>query len=279
MPGSEAAPAKVNLFLHVVGRRPDGYHLLDSLVVFASVGDWIEAREAAVWSLDIVGAHAAGLGAGPDNLVSRAAAALAARGDLGPFRLTLRKELPVASGLGGGSADAAATLRLLRRLGGLTSDISDVAASLGADVPVCLAGRPARMSGIGETLASAPRLPRFGLVLVNPGVAVSTAAMFAARDATFSAPATLPEAWDDAGAMAADLRRLQNDLEPPARTYAPPIGTVIEALASTPGCHLARMSGSGATCFGLFDDPDAAARAARALSRPGWWCWGGAPAA
>ncbi len=258
--------------------------------MFAGVGDSLAAWPAASWSLEIQGPHAEGLDAGPANLVVRAAAALAAwataRGHaVPPARLELTKNLPVASGIGGGSADAAATLRLLRRLwrlpdDGWATDGRVIAGGLGADVPVCLDATPARMRGIGDRLTPAPRLPRFGLALVNPGVAISTAAVFAARDPAVPSapPPDLPTSWPDAAAMAATLATCRNDLEAPALRLAPAIGACLRALRDTEGCRLARMSGSGATCFGLFDEPAAAERAAASAARPGWWCWGGAPA-
>ncbi len=209
----------------------------------------------------------------------RAAARLAeAAGVRAAARLTLEKHLPVASGIGGGSADAAAALRLLARLWRLAlppDAMRRLALSLGADVPVCLDARPARMGGIGEVLTRAPDLPPCGMVLVNPGVAVATPAVFGARRGAFSPPLDLPPAWPDAAAMARDLARAGNDLEAPAIALAPPIGAVLAALAAWPGCLLARMSGSGATCFGLFATPAAARGAADGLARPGWWCWGG----
>lgn len=273
----EPAPAKINLFLHVVGRRGDGYHLLDSLAVFAAAGDVVRAARAERWSLEIIGPHGGGLSAGEDNLVLRAARALAAAAaDVWPARLVLEKNLPTASGIGGGSADAAATLRLLARLWKYSGDLSDIAASLGADVPVCLASVPARMGGVGDVLTSAPTLPGYGLVLINPGVAVSTQAVFSCRSGAFSQPARLPPAWPGFAAMADELGALRNDLEPPARALAPAIDLALASLRQIPGCHLTRMSGSGATCFGLFADGDAATAAARSLARPGWWCWGGA---
>jgi len=268
----ELAPAKVNLFLHVTGRRADGYHLLDSLAVFAGVGDVLRGEVAAGLNLEVQGPFAAGLSGEPDNLVLRAARALSGRG----ARLVLEKNLPVASGIGGGSADAAAALRLLCRLWQLAPpDLPGIALALGADVPVCLVRRPSRMGGVGELLDAAPRLPRCGLVLVNPGVAVATVDVFRARHGDWSAPAELPRAWPDVAAMASDLRDLRNDLEPPAIALRPVIGEVIGALAAVPGCRLARMSGSGATCFGLFDDPVLASEAAMRLRRPRWWTWGG----
>ena len=273
---TEAAPAKVNLFLHVTGRRDDGYHLLDSLVVFADVGDMIRvAADEGLW-LELAGRFEAGLRQVPDNLVMRAARLLAAQhGVPARARVLLVKNLPVASGVGGGSADAAAALRALLRLWNLPGVDPLLAARLGADVPVCLAGRPARMAGIGEVLAPSPVIPACGIALINPGRHVSTPAVFQARRGEFSPPARLPEAWDGLAAMVEDLKRLNNDLEPPAIGLCPDIAEVLAVLRATPGCRLARMSGSGATCFGLFADAAAAAAAAATLRRPDWWCWGG----
>ena len=273
----DVAPAKVNLALHVLGRRADGYHLLDSLVVFADVGDMLRAEPAETFSLTITGRFAGALAGEGDNLVLRAARALAAaRGVATGARLTLEKNLPVASGIGGGSADAAAALRLLARLWGVAPAGPDLALALGADVPVCLAGRATRMGGIGDALAPAPHLPPCGLALVNPGVGVATPAVFRARSGSFSPPLDLPAGWPDAASMAADLARLGNDLEAPARAVEPAIGGVLAALRSLPATLLARMSGSGATCFALFATPAAARDAASRLTRPGWWSWGGA---
>jgi 4-diphosphocytidyl-2-C-methyl-D-erythritol kinase len=278
------APAKVNLTLRVTGRRSDGYHLLDSLVVFAGVGDRLTVAPEAALSLTVTGPFGAGLAAEPDNLVLRAARALAtAAGILPRGALTLEKNLPVASGIGGGSADAAAALRLLARLWGLSPPegmLEALALGLGADVPVCLARRPVRMAGIGEVLAPVPALPPLGIVLVNPGVACSTAAIFRARataGAGFSAADALPPAalFATPASLAAALAASGNDLEAPAITVAPAIASVLTALRAQPDCLLARMSGSGATCFGLFSDAAAAARAARALPGEGWWRWGG----
>ncbi len=274
----EAAPAKVNLFLRVTGRRADGYHELETLAVFAGAGDLVHASPSPDLALEVTGPFAAGLGGGPDNLVLRAARALAnhAGGTVGAA-LMLEKHLPVASGIGGGSADAAATLRVLARLWRIAALPPGLALSLGADVPVCVDARPAVMRGIGEVLSAAPALPEFGLALVNPGIGVATADVFRARHGDFSAPAALPAAWPSAAAMARDLARLGNDLARPAEAICPPIGAVLAALRALPGCLLAQMSGSGATCFGLFATaPEAAS--AQALSRqPGWWAWGGAP--
>jgi 4-diphosphocytidyl-2-C-methyl-D-erythritol kinase len=276
---TETAPAKINLYLHVTGRRADGYHLLDSLVTFAEVGDLLHAEPADSLSLRVDGPFAPALAGEPDNLVLRAARALAAEaGVTAGARLVLEKRLPVASGIGGGSADAAATLRVLCRLWRLTppaAALARLATTLGADVPVCLAGRTARMGGIGERLESAPPLPGCGVVLVNPGIAVETAEVFRARQGAWSESATLLPAWDDAAAMAADLAQLRNDLEPAAVTLRPVIGDVLADLAATPGCLLARMSGSGATCFALYADSAAARLAAGRIERPEWWSWAG----
>lgn len=281
---SEFAGAKVNLLLHVVGRRADGYHLLDSLAVFPAVGDTLRlADPSAALSLELAGPFGGALAGEGDNLVLRAARALAGAAGVAPRgRLVLEKVLPVASGIGGGSADAAAALRLLARAWGVAlpgEALAALALGLGADVPVCLASRAVRMGGVGEVLTPAPALPSFGMVLVNPGVAVSTPAVFRARAGGFSLPADLPPAWPDVVALAADLARLGNDLEAPAMALAPAIGAVLAALRGLPGCRLARMSGSGATCFALFADA-AAADAAAALLRAapearGWWVWGG----
>jgi 4-diphosphocytidyl-2-C-methyl-D-erythritol kinase len=276
---TEPAPAKVNLFLHVLGRRADGFHSLDSLVVFADVGDTLRAEPAAALSLTVEGPFAGALAGEPDNLVLRAAKALAAQvGVTTGARLVLAKRLPVASGIGGGSADAAAALRLLCRLWRLEPNpgvLARLAGGLGADVPVCLAGRASRMAGIGERLDPAPGLPDCGIALVNPGTALATADVFRARSGAWSERAELPAAWRHAGEMAGDLRRLRNDLQPPGIALRPVVGEALSVLEAAPGCLLARMSGSGATCFGLFADAAAARQAASGLQRPGWWCWGG----
>ncbi len=272
-----AAPAKINLYLHVVGRREDGYHLLDSLVAFADVHDTVTAVEGDGLSLKLEGPFGAALTAEPDNLVLRAARALAELGGVEPrARLRLIKRLPVASGIGGGSADAAAALRVLAALWKLSpaaGDLNKLALALGADVPVCLGGRAVYMGGIGEKLAPAPALPPAGLVLVNPGVPLSTPPVFKARTGPFSEPARFAQAPRDARALARLLEERRNDLSAPAIALVPAIDRILAALARCEGCLLARMSGSGATCFGLFADRAAAARAARALAgaEPGWW--------
>lgn len=265
------AAAKLNLSLHVTGRRADGYHLLDSLVAFADVGDMVRAEAADITSLTVTGPQGAGLTAGDDNLVLRAARLVpGARA-----RITLDKVLPVASGIGGGSADAAATLRALCGLYGVPLPSASAVLGLGADVPVCLEGRACRMTGVGEGVTPlAQPLPPVAVVLVNPGVAVATPAVFQALDRRDNPPmpSALP-ALRDLPALVAFLRQTRNDLEPAAIRLAPVIAQAGSALAAQPGCALARMSGSGATCFGLFQDAAQAEAAAAALrlAQPGWW--------
>lgn len=279
---SEAAPAKINLYLAITGKRADGYHLLDSLAVFAGAHDVLHAAAAEeTLSLELRGPFGGVLSVEPDNLVLRAARALAAQAGVpATAQLVLEKNLPVASGIGGGSADAAAALRALCRLWRVSlrpSDLHRIALSLGADVPVCLDVVARRMGCIGDVLTSAPALPPFGLALINPGVAVSTAEVFRARKGLFSAEPVLPEIWADVGAMARWLSVLTNDLEHAALSLCPEIGMVLEALRGTPGCLLARMSGSGATCFALYETPARAVDAAASCGWAGWWRWGGAP--
>ncbi|HUC63106.1 MAG TPA: 4-(cytidine 5'-diphospho)-2-C-methyl-D-erythritol kinase [Alphaproteobacteria bacterium] len=270
-----AAAAKLNLYLHALGRRADGYHLLDSLVAFASVHDTIEVQRADRLSLALDGPNAAALGDARDNLVLRAAERLAARAGIPPrAAIRLTKRLPVASGIGGGSADAAATLRALMRLWKLDLDagtLASIALELGADVPMCLLGRAAFAGGVGADLTPVAALPEAGLLLVNPGIGLSTASVFKTRAGAFSKPARFEAMARDAAGLAALLAERRNDLEAPARTLCPEVGAVLEALRAAPGARLARMSGSGATCFALFDDEDRARRAAPVLARPGWW--------
>lgn len=275
-----AAPAKVNLHLHVTGRRPDGYHLLDSLVVFAGIGDRLSVTPAETLSLTVNGPFAAGLDGEADNLVLRAARLLAECCGIAPVgALVLEKNLPVASGIGGGSADAAAALRLLCRHWAVDPGQEALFAlgrRLGADVPACLLGCSAVMSGIGEVLAPVGTLPEFGIVLVNPGVAISTPEVFRARTGPFSPPLARPgTGWRTGADLIAWLRAGGNDLEAPALALAPAIGAVLQRLRQDPACQLARMSGSGATCFGLFASAEQAAEAAAGIRGPGWWVWGG----
>lgn len=263
----EFAPAKINLALHVTGQRADGYHLLDSLVVFAGVGDWVSVAPAERLSLTVTGPFGAGL-ADADNLVLRVARCLGV-----DAAIVLDKQLPIASGIGGGSADAAATLRALCAMAGVALPDAAAVLALGADVPVCLAGVPLRMQGVGEVLTRLPRLPECYVVLVNPGVAVSTPEVFKALPRKDNpAMAALPECGS-AVELAAWLRDQRNDLEAPAIGLAPVIAAVKAALEARPGCLLARMSGSGATCFGLFASMALAEAAAGALRKdaPTWW--------
>ena len=270
------APAKVNLALHVTGRRADGYHLLDSLVVFAGVGDWLDVERAETSRLTVTGPFAEGVPAGPENLIWKAHGLFA---DAPPLHVTLEKHLPHAAGIGGGSSDAAALLRVLSGPFGCAPRDTPALLSLGADLPVCLSDRPQRMSGIGETVAPVPALPPLDLVLVNPGVSVPTGRVFQTLRSTNGAPLDAM-AWacgvgDPLDGFLAWLTAQRNDLEAPARAIAPEIQDTLDALSATEGCRLARMSGSGATCFGLYDGrrPDLARDAAAriASAHPLWW--------
>jgi 4-diphosphocytidyl-2-C-methyl-D-erythritol kinase len=271
---AEQAPAKVNLYLHVTGRRADGYHLLDSLVGFADVGDQIELRAAKDLTLTLSGPFAALVPDGRDNLVLRAALAAAERfGRTALVAITLRKMLPVAAGIGGGSADAAAVLRALCRLWGENADDPrwlEIAQALGADVPVCFVGRTTRVGGIGEVLTPAPTLPDIPAVLVNALEPVPTPPVFKARTGPFGAADPLLETPDD---LTSALAARRNDLTDAATRLHPCVGTVLRALRAQTGCTLARMSGSGGTCFGLFATFEAAELAAVHLlaAQPGWW--------
>ncbi len=270
--------AKLNLYLHVLGRRGDGYHLLDSLVAFAAVGDEIIAEVAPALSLEVSGPQAPALaGDGAANLVWRAAELLAAETGRAPgAALTLIKNLPVASGIGGGSSDAAATLRALDALWRLGLDetrLAGIGAKLGADVPVCLASRASWLGGIGEAVEPAPGLPAMAALLVNPGRALATAAVFKARVGAFSAPARFAPMPRDAAGLAALLAERRNDLTAAATALAPEIAEVLERLERLEGALLARMSGSGATCFALFARAEEAEAAAARLGaeQPRWW--------
>jgi 4-diphosphocytidyl-2-C-methyl-D-erythritol kinase len=257
------APAKVNLTLHITGQRDDGYHLLDSLVVFVDVGDELRVSEAAQMSLYVSGPYAQGVPDDASNLVWRAAELCGLRADI-----TLEKHLPNAAGIGGGSADAAAVVRAARSFG--HEPKGDVA-TLGADVPVCMSSAPQRMSGIGEVLAPSPKLPQLWMVLVNPMKDVPTPAVFQAlkQKVNPAMEATLP-GWKDAQGFCEWLAEQRNDLEAPAVEAEPIIGAV---LGLFPDALLARMSGSGATCFGLYADAQSSAAAAARIrqTHPEWW--------
>jgi 4-diphosphocytidyl-2-C-methyl-D-erythritol kinase len=278
---AEQAPAKVNLTLQILGKRGDGYHDMESVVVFAGVGDQLTLRAGGDLTLDVTGPTAAHAGALADNLVLKAARALAARVEglaLGRFALT--KQLPAGAGLGGGSADAAAALRLLARASGIDvrdARVLDAARATGADVPVCLDPRPRVMRGIGEVLSEPLDLPKLPALLVHPGVPVATKGVF---EALGLAPGerckaeSLPQLNGmQRDALLALLAAHGNDLEPPAIAIEPAIAEVAAALCALTGCQLARMSGSGSACFGVFTSERAAQAAAESLAgaHPGWW--------
>ena len=276
----QTAPAKINLALHVTHRREDGYHDLESLIVFANIFDELEATPADEDGLTISGPFSKGLGAGPTNLVLRAVAAFRARWpDLSPPGLSLHlvKNLPVAAGIGGGSADAAAALRIMASRAAepvSVAELADLAATLGADVPACLLSRPLVARGVGEILSPLPAFPRLYVTVVNPGVAVATADVFRRLRAhdNYSLPA-LPEPLTRPAQLGLWLNETRNDLQPPAVKLVPEIGILIEELAETPGCMMSRMSGSGATVFGLFGSEGQAHEAANHVRRryPEYW--------
>jgi 4-diphosphocytidyl-2-C-methyl-D-erythritol kinase len=277
-PLATRAPAKINLTLHVLGRRADGYHELESLVAFAGTGDDLRLEPGAGLGLQASGPTASLAGSGADNLVLKAARLLADRVEglqLGIFHLT--KRLPVAAGIGGGSSDAAAALRLLARLNGLPLShpaLREAAHLTGADVPVCLEPSARMMRGAGEELGPPVNLPRLFAVLVNPRVPVETPAVFKALGLQpGQALARGSHPTIERSTLIDRLQAARNDLEPPALHIQPLIGDALGLLRRTRGCRLARMSGSGATVFGLYDGCEAAAAAAKALgrARPDWW--------
>jgi len=263
------APAKVNLTLHVTGQRDDGYHTLDSLVMFGDIGDTITVRAAPVTSLTLTGPMADKTPSGEGNLVIRAAHLMDVAADI-----TLDKHLPVAAGIGGGSSDAAATLRALAQLSG--RDIPENVLPLGADARVCCAapGGAARMGGIGDHVSPAPGLPELHAVLVNPNVPVDTAGVYRHLAKRDNAPMPDPLPVDcSAAELIQWLQAQRNDLQDAAIAFEPVIEQIFRALEVTPGCLLTRMSGSGATCFGLYADAETAASAAGRLqeTHPAWW--------
>lgn len=262
------APAKVNLTLHVTGQRDDGYHLLDSLVVFADVGDRVRVMPADETTLEVTGPMADGVPTDETNLVMKAAKLF----DL-PVAISLDKHLPVAAGVGGGSSDAAATLFAMAELTG-TNTIPEGAVDLGADVRVCLARQAARMRGIGEDVQPVEGMPELYAVLANPGVAVSTPEVFKALEDkhNLAMPKRIPR-WRGGWSAIDWIAKQRNDLEAPAIALAPVIADVLDALRALPGARFARMSGSGATCFALFEDRAEADFAAGQLAdaHPDWW--------
>ncbi len=271
------APAKVNLFLHVGDKRPDGYHALQSLVAFTRLGDELTFSRDPELHLVLRGPFAGALEAEADNLVLKAARALQAHaGVTHGAAITLTKNLPVASGLGGGSADAAAALRGLSRLWELKlcdGALRKIGETLGSDVPVCVTCTPQWMEGRGEKLTEVKAVPAMPIVLVNPGVGVPTAKVFAALKERRGTGLPLPPKMETPAELLAYLKDNSNDLEAPARAIAPVIGEVLTTLESQDGVCLTRMSGSGATCFALFDSDEAAVKAARAIGerRREWW--------
>ncbi len=285
----ETARAKVNLTLRVHGRRADGYHDIESLVAFADCADTLTLAPAPDLRLTTTGPRAQDCGEGPDNLVIRAALSLGESiAGMTAGHFTLEKHLPVAAGIGGGSADAAAALRLLARANGIDASdprLADVARQTGADLPVCLASRACTMTGVGENL-SYLELPALPCVMVNPRIAVATKDVFAAlglakgeafaghnkpREQSWPDDVATSDVWCEA------ISAGTNDLEPPALKVEPRIGDVLAVLRIAPGVRLARMSGSGATCFGIFKTADDAAEAAKAiaLAHPDWWVHAG----
>ena len=268
---AEPALAKVNLFLHMRGRRADGYHLLESMAVFPAIGDRLTVAPGRGLSLEIDGPFGAGLTLEPDNLILRAGRALATAHGLAPnAALRLEKHLPVSSGIGGGSSDAAAALRLLSRR--WCVEIPEgLALTLGADVPVCLsAPAPRLMAGIGERLSPPPPMPEFWMVLVNPGVAVATGEVFAALEKRDNPPGPPPPSLSTFDSLTDWLLRQRNDMQPAAVSICPVIAEVLAALGDAP---VARMSGSGATCFALHESEAKAMAQADRLRRTQhtWW--------
>ena len=272
------APAKINLFLHVGPLQADGYHPLASLVAFADVGDVVTVTRADALSLDVAGPFGAALAGEGDNLILRGLRALGGAAGIGapPVAVALDKQLPIAAGLGGGSADAGTAIRLAARLLDLDLDeaaLEGVAGVVGADGPMCLRARPAWATGRGDDLRDEPCLSPLHAVLLNPGLPSPTGAVYRAYDEAPAGGADCPEApadWSPA-AVIDWLAAQRNDLEAPALRVTPGIGDALSAMKAARDCRLTRMSGSGATVFGLFDDAAAAEDAALALQRPGWW--------
>jgi 4-diphosphocytidyl-2-C-methyl-D-erythritol kinase len=275
----EKAPAKINLTLRVLGRRADGYHRLESLVAFADFADTLSLQPGGDAALDITGPFAAACGPVAGNLVLKALAALRERvAGLNAGCFVLEKNTPVAAGLGGGSADAAAALRLLARGNGLALDDARLAAAapaVGADVPVCLESRARIMRGVGEELSAALELPPLAALLVNPGVPLATRDVFARFAGNQDGKISLAGVPRERAALIEWLGAQGNDLTPSAIACVPVIADVLQALGALPGARLARMSGSGPTCFALFASAGEAAAAARLLQaeRKDWWVY------
>ncbi|MCP5361249.1 MAG: 4-(cytidine 5'-diphospho)-2-C-methyl-D-erythritol kinase [Hyphomicrobiales bacterium] len=271
------APAKLNLSLHVTGRRADGYHALESLMVFLDLADTLQMMPADTFSLSVKGPFADTVPTDSHNLVLQAAIQLAERSPASqPVQITLDKQIPVAAGLGGGSADAAAMLRTLAKYWHYDDPetLMELAVVLGADVPVCMASRSTWVGGMGESLLGHPVLPPLALLLVNPRTPVATATIFKQGFTQFRAPSiAFPSSFDTINTLCDYLAETSNDLTRNACLHTPVIGEVLGAIAALPGVRLSRMSGSGATCFGLFTSPEARDHAYTALksSYPDWW--------
>ncbi len=261
------APAKINLALHVIGQRDDGYHLLDSIVAFAGVGDWLTVELSDQTDLKVTGPRAGGVPTDASNLILRTLTTLwPGQG----ARITLEKHLPVMAGIGGGSADAAALCRAMMALTGSAAPHPGALLKIGADIPVCITSQPARMSGIGEKLTEIPDLPPLPVLLVNPGIAIPTPQVFGALAFKDNPPLALLSETPD---LPSWLKAQRNDLEAPAISLQPVIAQTLKDISATHGCQFARMSGSGATCFGLYATEAEAQSAAHHLAErhPDWW--------
>jgi 4-diphosphocytidyl-2-C-methyl-D-erythritol kinase len=271
------APAKINLYLHITGKRADGYHLLDSLMVLTDVADVITAEKAPDITLRVSGEFADNSGDISDNIVIKAARALAdSAGVQAGASISLQKNIPVGAGLGGGSSDAAATLRLLNSLWGINySDekLAQIGLTLGADVPFCLYGKPAFVSGIGEVIDTVPDLPKFWILLVNPRKILSTKDVFTQSAINFISPVKRPESFKNTHDFINFLQKNDNNLQKNAINIVPEITDVLDVIGQQEGVLLSRMSGSGSTCFGLFESKLSKDKALNNISttNPDWW--------
>lgn len=269
------ARAKINLYLHVLNRREDGYHELDSLFVFGDLADVIAVTPARSLSLEIEGPFGGKLSDQEDNSVLRAARLLADAVQISPqTKITLTKNLPIAAGLGGGSADAAAVLRALAELWKIPSsavDLTLLGLGIGSDVPACLLSEPCYVGGIGEQIEPIPGLPAFPILLVNPGIELATSSVFGTFGREYSEAARFTEIPSTISELVSLLQTRQNDLQRPAIKKCAGIEEILNAINETEGCLLARLSGSGATCFGIFGNIVDAKQAAALLKKRGWW--------
>jgi 4-diphosphocytidyl-2-C-methyl-D-erythritol kinase len=271
------APAKINLFLHLTGKRDDGYHLLQSLMIFVDVGDRLEIAPYDGLFIDVDGPFAGDMSAPHDNLVYKAAVLLAEDYKMQPRgRITLEKNLPIASGVGGGASDAAAALTGLARLWGLPEEpdrLHRIAQKLGSDVPACLVRSPVWAEGTGDKMTRLPGMPDMHFVLVNPRKATPTSEVFRRFRRRFSAPIQFTGRRKTMHEWIADLKLYRNDLTDAATEICPDITVALQSIADTPNCHFARLSGSGSTCFGVYDNPAAAYAAVNKLRErhPDWW--------